>query len=72
MVTISTLEHAGPAIARVTQHTEEVQQDVRGLTSALNAVGNTQDKINEISGDIGNSPIVNFGSNAKLPGRSIT
>lgn len=72
MVAISTLEHAGPAIARVNQHTEEVRKDVRGLTSALNTVGDAQDKINEITGDIGNSPIVNFGANAKLPGRSIT
>ena len=72
MVAISTLEHAGPAIARANGHVEEVRQDVRGLTNALNVVGNTRDKINTLTGDIGNNPIVNFGSNAKLPGRSIT
>lgn len=72
MVTIATLEHAGPALGRVTQHYDEVRKDVKGITDALNVVGDTRNKVNEITGDIGNSPITNFGSNAKLPGRSIT
>jgi len=72
LIVVITLQHAGPALARVGQHAEEVHQDVRGLTNAINTVGSAQDKINEVTGNIGNNPIVNFGSNAKLPGRSIT
>lgn len=70
MIAISTLEHVGPALARVSQNYEEVRQDVRGINGALNAAGNAQDKVNDFTGNIRNSPIVNFGSNAKLPGRS--
>ena len=72
MVAIATLEHAGPALARVNGHYEEVQQDVRSLTSALDTVGNTRNKVNDTIENVENSPIVNFGSNAKLPGRTIT
>jgi len=72
MAVISTLEHAGPAIGRVSQDYKEVHQDVSNLTSALNTVGNTQDKVNTFTGDVGTSPIINFGANAKLPGQSIT
>ena len=72
MVAISTLEHAGPALARVSQHAEEVRQDIHGLTDAIDAVGNTRNKINEITGDIGNSLFTNFGSNPKLPAKSLS
>lgn len=71
LIIVITLQHAGPALARANGHFEEVQQDVRGLTNALNVVGNTQDKINDFTGNVGNSPITNFGASAKLPGRSI-
>jgi Membrane proteins related to metalloendopeptidases len=72
LVIVITLQHAGPALARVGDHYNEVRQDVHGLTDAINSVGNTRNKINEISGNIGNSPITNFGSNPKIPAKTIT
>lgn len=72
LIVVITLQHAGPALARVNGHYEEVQQDVRGLTDALNTVGNTRDKINDLTENVSNSPIVNFGAKAKLPGRTFS
>ncbi|TGE35848.1 M23 family metallopeptidase [Desulfosporosinus fructosivorans] len=72
LIIVITFEHAGPALARVNGHYEEVQQDVRGLTDALNVVGNTRNKVNDSIENVENSPIINFGSKAKLPGRTFS
>lgn len=72
MISISTLQHAGPALGRVTDHYDQARDDIHGLTNAINSVSNTRNKINEVTGDIGNSPVTNFGSNAKLPAKSLT
>lgn len=71
LIIVITLEHAGPALGRVKDDYREVHQDVRGLTSALKGIGNAKDKVNSFTEDVGNSPIINFGANAKLPGNSI-
>lgn len=71
MIAISTLEHAGPALGRANDDYREVQQDVRGLTSAINGISDTRNKIDSFTENVSTSPIVNFGANAKLPGNSI-
>ncbi|KLU66787.1 murein DD-endopeptidase MepM [Desulfosporosinus acididurans] len=71
MVSISTLQHAGPAVARMGVHYNEVRDDVQSLTNAINSVGDARNKLNEVTGNIGNSSIVNFGSNPKLPAKSL-
>lgn len=71
MAIITTLEHAGPALGRVGDDYREVQQDVRGLTSALNGIGNTRNKVDDFTENVSNSPIINYGANAKLPANSI-
>lgn len=71
LVVVITLQHAGPALARAGNHYNEVRQDVHGLTDAINSVGNTMDRVNEVASNIDNSPITNFGANTKLPAGSI-
>lgn len=71
MISISTLQRAGPALARMGNHYNEVRDDVHGLTDAINTVGNARNKVNEVTSNIGNSPIVNFGANPKLPAGAV-
>lgn len=71
MAVMATLEHAGPALARANQHYDDVRQDVRGLTDALNVIGNTRNNLNEVTSKVDNSPITNFGAHTKLPANSI-
>jgi murein DD-endopeptidase MepM/ murein hydrolase activator NlpD len=72
LIVVITLQHAGPALARVNGHLGEAHQDLRDLTSALNGIGNTRNKINDSIENVENSPIINYGAKAKLPGRTLT
>lgn len=72
LVVVITIQHAGPAVARMGNHYSEVRDDVHGLTDAINSASSARNKINEVTGNIGNSPITNFGSNAKLPAKNLT
>jgi len=78
LIVVVTLEHAGPAIGRVSQDYKEVNQNVKDLTGALNTVGtgvqkvkNGVDVVTSWPETKENIPIIGTGASKAPPGLTI-